>query len=153
VLDAYALAGVRPAQVGYLSAPDHLGPTHLYGVTFERGAQVAYRDRTHLIVSGTASIDSEGRVLHPGDVLRQLDRALENIAALLRAGGATLDDLAVVIAYVRDPADLPAVRAALGRHCNAPAEVLIAPICRPAWLVEVEAIAICPAARPDLPAF
>lgn len=153
MLDAYAVGGVRPEQVRFLSAPDHLSPTHIYGVTFERATQITYRDRAHVLLSGTASIDSAGRVLHAGDVLRQLERTLENLAALLRAAGATLDDLAVVIAYIRDPADRPAVRAALRRRCEAPVEVLIAPICRPAWLVEVEGIAICPAARPDLPAF
>ena len=89
-MDAYAIAGVRPEQLSYLAAPDHLSPTHTYGVTFERATSVAYRDRNHIILSGTASIDPEGNILHPGDMPRQLDRTLENMEALLAKAGATL---------------------------------------------------------------
>ncbi|HEX2947980.1 MAG TPA: translation initiation inhibitor, partial [Armatimonadota bacterium] len=58
LMDAYAIAGVRPEQIQYLEALDNLCPTHVYGVTFERGVAVAYRDRKHIMISGTASIDS-----------------------------------------------------------------------------------------------
>ena len=74
VMDAYAIEGVRREQIRYLAAPEHLSPTHVYGVTFERGTAIAYRDRQHVIVSGTASIDHQGKTLHPGDVQRQLER-------------------------------------------------------------------------------
>ena len=36
---------------------------------------------------------SSRQVVHPGDVLRQLERALENVDALLRSGDAGLDDM------------------------------------------------------------
>jgi enamine deaminase RidA (YjgF/YER057c/UK114 family) len=154
MLDAHAIAGMQPGQITFLAAPDHLSPTHVYGVTFERGTQVAYRDRTHVLISGTASIDPQGRMLHAGDVSRQLDRALENVDALLREAGATLRDLGVLIAYIRDPSDQAIVREQLRACCGAaPCEVVVAAICRPGWLVEVEGVAIRGAARPELPAF
>jgi len=153
-LDAHAVAGLQPQQVSYLSAPDHLSPTHVYGVTFERGTRIAYRDRTHVIISGTASIDACGKILHPGDVARQLERALDNVDALLRQAGATSCDLAVLIAYVRDPADAALVRSQLQQRCGmVPVEVVVAAICRPRWLVEVEGVAVTAAARMELPAF
>lgn len=153
-MDAYAVAGLRPGQVEYLAAPEHLSPTHVYGVTFERATAVSYGDRKHLFISGTASIDAEGRIVHPGDVARQLDRTVENMAALLEAGGASLQDMGAVIAYVRDPADQPAIETGLRQHFgNAPVVVLVAPVCRPGWLVELEGRAILPAGRPELPAF
>src|SRR3989339_189268 len=55
-MDAYAVSGVRPEQLKFLSAPQQISPTHIYGVTFERGVAVDYRDRRHVIISGTASI-------------------------------------------------------------------------------------------------
>jgi len=35
----------------------------------------------------------------------------------------------------------------------APVQVVVAPVCRPGWLVEVEGLAIIPASNPDLPPF
>ncbi|MEI6297364.1 MAG: Rid family hydrolase, partial [bacterium] len=124
------------------------------GVTFERGTTVAYRDRTHVVISGTASIDPRGEILHAGDVSRQLDRALENVSALLHGAGATLRDMGVLIAYVRNPGDQATVHEQLRERCGpVPIEVVVAAICRPGWLVEVEGMATISASRPDLPAF
>lgn len=153
-MDAYAISGVRPEQIRFLSAPEHLSPTHIYGVTFERGVSVAYRDRKHVIISGTASIDSAGSIVHPGDVLGQLDRTMENVEALLRQADATFEDVCVLIAYVRDPSDLGVAQQAMSeRFGEAPIQVVVAPVCRPGWLIEVECQAIIPISNPALPAF
>lgn len=145
-MDAYAVKGLEAGQVQYLHAYDHLSPTALYGVTFERGTAVTYGDRRHLFISGTASIDPEGRVLHEGDVARQTDRMMENIGALLSEGGAGFKDIACAIVYLRDIADYAVVKARLSAEYPFldPLYVL-APVCRPTWLVEMECIAIAPA--------
>jgi len=153
-MDAYAISGVRPEQIEFLAALDHLSPTDVYGVTFERGTSVAYRNRKHVIISGTASIDHQGRILYPGDVSRQIDRTLENVEALLKQAGATLKDMCVFIVYVRDPSDhAVAWQQMRERFGDAPIEVAVAPVCRPEWLIEVEGNAIIPASNPELPAF
>ncbi len=153
-MDAYAIAGVRPEQIEYLSAPDHLGPTHAYGVTFERATSVAYRDRKHVIISGTASIDPDGNILYPGNLSLQLDRTVENIEALLKQTGATFEDMCVFVAYVREPDDHALVWQQLReRFADVPIQLLTASICRPEWLIEIEGIAIVPARHPHLPAF
>lgn len=153
-MDAYAIAGVRPEQIRFLSAPDHLSPTYVYGVTFERGVSVAYQDRKHIYISGTASIDSEGEIVHPGDVLRQLDHTLLNVEALLQEAGAALQDVCMFIVYVRDPSDLDAARQVMAqRFGTAPMQVVVAPVCRPGWLIEIECQAIVPASDLELPVF
>ena len=153
-MDAYSVLGLAPAQVSYLNDFAYLCPTQDYNVTFERATRIAYADRAHLMISGTASIDGAGRVVHPGDVLRQLDRALENVAALLRAGDAGLNALMHLIVYLRDPADYWRVRAALAERLpDVPAVFVQGRVCRPDWLVEIEGIAITGQAAPTLPAF
>ncbi len=154
VMDAYAVSGVRPGQVEYLKALDHLGPTYDYGVTFERATSVAYRDRKQVFISGTASIGPQGNILFPGNVYRQLDRTIENIEALLGHAGATLEDMCVLIAYIRDPSDHAVLWHEMReRFGDVPIEIVVAPVCRPGWLVEVEGLAIVPAFEPELPPF
>lgn len=152
--DAHAIDGLVEGQVEYLNAPDHLGSTHDYGVTFERATQIAYADRCQVYLSGTASIDIAGEIVHPGDVIRQLDRALENSAALLAAAGMGFGDLAMMLVYLRDPADGPEIeRICRERFPSLPMLVLHAPVCRPGWLVEVEGIALMADRNDDFPEF
>jgi len=142
-MDAIAVKGLDPSQVQYLYAKDHLSPTYDYGVTFERGTAVHYGDRTHAYISGTASIDHKGEVLHVGDVMKQTERMLENIDALLAETGASLSDIAVAIVYLRDTADIKVVKEAISSRCpSLNAEYVLAPVCRCTWLVEMECIAI-----------
>jgi enamine deaminase RidA (YjgF/YER057c/UK114 family) len=153
-MDAYAIDGLKPEQIKYLQAPSQIGPTHLYGVSFERATAIAFRDRQHIYISGTASIDPAGNVLHLGDVLAQLDRALENIAALLQDAAASLESVAHFIVYLRDPDDAVRVRHVLNqRFPGTPTILTWAPVCRPTWLVEIEAVAITYYAGVGLPEF
>ncbi len=153
-MDAYAVSHIRPQQIEYLAAPEQLSPTHVYGVTFERGTSVAYADRKHVFISGTASVDHQGNILHHGDVGRQLARTLDNVEALLGQAGATFHDMGHLIVYVRDPGDHAVVdRQVRERFSRTPTVVVIAPVCRPGWLVEVEGIAVVPATNADCPAF
>lgn len=142
-MDACSVKGLKPGQVTYLYAKDHLSPTHEYGVTFERGTAITYGDRRQIYISGTASIDHKGDVLHIGDIEQQTLRMLENIRALLDEGGMTLDDIAMAIVYLRDTADAQNVRHILTRELPALNYVMVlAPVCRPTWLVEMECIAM-----------
>ena len=142
-MDAYAVDGLREAQQRYLYAKDHLNPTYEYGVTFERGVKVLYGDRSHLFISGTASIDNHGAVLHVGDIRRQTLRMWENVEALLGEGGATKRDVVSIVVYLRDMADYRTVREMFERYwSDTPFVITLAPVCRPEWLIEMECIAI-----------
>lgn len=154
MMDAYAISGVRPEQITHLHAQDYLSPTHIYGVAFERGTSIAYKDRSHIFISGTASIDSQGEILFPGDILQQLERTLMNIEALLNEAGATMDDMQVLLVYLRDPNDQgPMMEALERRFPHTPIECVTAPVCRPGWLVEIEGLAVVANDAPELPAF
>lgn len=153
-MDAWAISGLQSGQVQFMRALDHLSPTHRYGVTFERGTTIAWRDRKHLVISGTASIDHEGNILHPGNVSRQLDRTLENVETLLKNSGARLSDMSVWLVYLRDPSDyFMAQQRMREQFGETPIEVLVAPVCRPGWLIELEGIATIREHNPTLPEF
>ncbi len=153
-MDAYSVLGLTPEQISYLNDFDALCATKDYGVTFERATRVAYGDRAHIFISGTASIDDVGQVLHPGDVLRQLDRALVNVEALLRAGKANLGDMMHLTVYLRDPSDYVAVQRRLTeRFPDLPMLIVQGAVCRPEWLIEVEGVAVVANQAPGLTAF
>jgi enamine deaminase RidA (YjgF/YER057c/UK114 family) len=153
-LDSHAIGGLLPGQVRYLQAPDHLCPTLDYGVAFERATAVDYADRSHVFISGTASIDHTGSILHQGDVLAQLDRTLQNIEALLAQAAANSGDLAMIIVYLRDPADAALIGNALhDRLGKVPRVIVHAPVCRPGWLIEIEGIAVLTRPASGLPPF
>jgi enamine deaminase RidA (YjgF/YER057c/UK114 family) len=153
-MDSYAIAGLRPEQVRYLNDFSRLNAPKAYGVSFERATEIRYADRRHVFLSGTASIDRDGNVVHPGDVEAQLSRALDNAAGLLAAGGARLDDLLYLLVYLRDPADAIRIERRLEQVLpGVPRILLHAPVCRPQWLVEIEGVAAVEAEETGLPQF
>ena len=142
VMDVYAVKGLRKGQVQYLQAKTHLNPTYEYGVTFERGTSITYGDRKHIFISGTASIDNKGQILHVGDVRSQAERMMENIAALLSEAGAGIDDIKSSILYLRDASDHAVISDLFKRRWPMLDPVFVqAPVCRPGWLIEMECIA------------
>ena len=141
-IDFLTAPGIVEEDKSYLKALSHLSPTHDYGVAFERGVRV----KDHIFISGTASIDHKGCILHEGDVLAQADRLLENIGALLAEGGlagfpSAAGQAAVpyFIIYLRDIADFAKVDAYMQtRFPDTPRIILEARVCRPGWLIEME---------------
>lgn len=143
LMDAYAVEGIKTEQINYLQGLSHLNPTIEYGVTFERATAVDYGDRRHIYVSGTASIDNKGEIVHLLDIKKQIDRTLENINVLLTEGGAAMNDIAQLIVYLRDSADYELVNKRLSEVLPyVPRVIVWAPVCRPGWLIEMECIAI-----------
>lgn len=141
--DAYAINGIQPEQVHYLYAPTHLNPTYEYGVSFERGTYVDYGDRRQVFISGTASINNKGEVVHPGDVRKQAFRMWENVETLLAEAECTYDHVAHMIVYLRDAADYMVVKEMYEeRFPHTPKVFLLAPVCRPGWLIEMECMAV-----------
>lgn len=149
-MDAYTVGGLKPEQTQYLYARTHLNPTYEYNVTFERGSRIAYGDRNHVFISGTASINNKGEVVHSGDVVLQTKRMWENVEALLSEAGASFDDMMHVIVYLRDVADYQIVEQMFReRFPDVPRVITLAPVCRPTWLIEMECMAVTEARNPE----
>lgn len=142
-MDTYTVSGLEDKDIQYLHAPENLSPTHIYGVTFERGTALHFEDRTQILISGTASIDKDGQIVAPGNIDKQAERTFENIKALLGEAGAGFEDIAQMIVYIRDIADYKKVESYISeRFPSIPKVITWAPVCRPGWLVEVECIAL-----------
>ena len=149
-LGCYALKGFKPAQERYLYASSHLNRTSEYGVTFERGTLLQFGDRNHAIISGTASINNKGEVMYEGDVEMQTKRMWENVDTLLNEAGMTMDDAAQLVVYLRDGSDYEKVSEMFReKYPNIPTVFTLAPVCRPAWLIEMECFAIRSAENSD----
>jgi enamine deaminase RidA (YjgF/YER057c/UK114 family) len=153
-MDNYAIAGINPEQIHYLYAPTHLNRTSDYGVSFERGTYIDYRDRRHVIISGTASINNKGQIEHPKDIVKQTHRMWDNVEALLKEADTSYNEVAVMIVYLRDFADYDVVRRLYEeRFPDKPRIIVHAPVCRSGWLIEMECMAIKPMDNTSMPEF
>lgn len=153
-MDNYAIDGLQPGQVSYLYAAHRLNRTSDYGVSFERGTRVDYGDRRHVFISGTASINNKGEIVHPGDVAAQTRHMWGNVEALLGEAGCTYNDVMQMIVYLRDIADYDTVRQLYDeRFPHTPRVIVLAPVCRSGWLVEMECMAIRSQAARQFPAY
>ncbi len=143
-LDLRAIAGHGALRVTPLHSPT-MNEASSYGSDFSRGMRVDLEDHAVLYISGTASIDTEGRVVHPGDLEGQVDRMLLNIEALLAGQGARFLDAVSSVTYIREAgyaAPFRRVAARRGLHSGLPNTVCLADICRPEWLCEMEMTAV-----------
>ncbi len=139
-MDALAIEGAFTQR--YLYARTHLSPTYDYGVTFERGVRIDAGGHHATLISGTASIDHKGNILHEGDVTAQTRRMWENVEALLDEAGDAWSDVRMMLVYLRNREDAALVKPIFDeRFPDTPKVFLHAPVCRPGWLVEMECIA------------
>jgi enamine deaminase RidA (YjgF/YER057c/UK114 family) len=100
-----------------------------------------------IFTAGACPLDDTGSTVAVGDITRQTEQVMSNLAAALRAAGATLTDVVKTTVYVasQDRRDLVAgwnaVRAAFGAH-DAPSTLVgVSVLGYPDQLVEVEAVA------------
>lgn len=149
-MDSLSFGNIREDQVATISALEHLSPTIIYEVTFERGLRVKFGDRSHLYISGTASVDKYGNILHDGDVELQTQRTIDNVQALFRNEGASLEDMAYALCYLRNPKHYGCVADILNERLplNIPVIIVEGAVCRPGWLFEMEGVAIVPDDNP-----
>lgn len=126
-----------------LTNPDSVAkPVGLYShlATVEVGSAI------FLFVAGQVAVDSEGKLVGQNDFLKQAEQVHENIKAILKAGGATLDDVIKLTTFLTDMshrAELGAVRRRYftGTPPTSTA-VEVSKLAHPDWMIEIEAVAV-----------
>lgn len=125
--------------------------SHRYGPTpprFSRATVAGVANKRLILIGGTASIVGEDTV-HAGDLERQTDETLANLAALIAAAcvehdmSGVLARLQDVRVYVTAPHHAIAVRDVLACRCPQLSNIEFATtrLCRPELLVEIEGVA------------
>jgi 2-iminobutanoate/2-iminopropanoate deaminase len=117
-------------------APKAIGP-------YSQGIEVAAG--RFLFLSGQIPLDPATGELVPGDVVAQATRVMENLKAVLSAGGADFSHVVRSTIFLTDLADFSKVNEVYGRYFTGapPARVTIQVAALPkAARVEVDAIAV-----------
>ncbi|MFP4249691.1 MAG: Rid family hydrolase [Armatimonadota bacterium] len=144
IVGAYAVAPRDPS-VTVQALPSPLQcPAPAYGSSFSRAVEVDMPDLRRVFVSGTASIDPDGRTAHVGDVRAQTELTCEVIEAILHSREMDWEDVTRATAYVRHPGDagvFEEYRRASGMP-RLPVIVAHNTICRDELLFELEVDAV-----------
>jgi enamine deaminase RidA (YjgF/YER057c/UK114 family) len=73
-----------------------------YGSSFSRAVSFSDSEYTNLTVSGTASIDPEGKTAHAGDLPKQIELSFNVVKAILDSRNFTFNDVIRAYAYCSD---------------------------------------------------
>ncbi len=98
-----------------------------------------------LFCSGQIPLSADGTLVGEGDVARQTEQVLANLAAVLTAGGASVASVVKTTIYLADMADFAAVNEVYARHFGAapPARATVEVARLPKDVrVEIDAIAV-----------
>jgi 2-iminobutanoate/2-iminopropanoate deaminase len=142
----------EPVSKKAICAPQVLNEAYDYDrpSSFSRGLRLDIKGVTILLISGTASVDENGRTVHEGDFRAQTWRTYRNITTLLEAEGASWKDVVRTTCYLRDIerdyAAFNEIRTEFFKQQGLnplPASTGIqAILCRPDLLIEIEAMAM-----------
>jgi len=135
-----------------ISAPKVLNEAFDYPrpSSFSRALRIDLNGLAIVLISGTASVDENGKSVHVGDFRAQIRRTYRNITELLASAGATWKDVVRTTNYLRDierdyavfNEERTAFYAAEGLDPLPASTGIQAILCRPDLLVEIEAIAM-----------
>jgi len=139
-MDLYAVSSAQNLRVEAL-CPKTMAEAPAYGVAFSRAMRVSEPGLDWLYLSGTASIDTDGRVVAVGNIAGQLDRMFQNVRSLLDQADMGFSDVRSVTMYLKQASFLPEYQRAARAHglvATVPCAVVVTDICRPEWLCEIE---------------
>lgn len=109
----------------------------------------AVRAGGFLHVSGVVAVDGEGRLVGGDDVVAQTRQVLENMRAVLAAGGCGPEDVVKVTVYLTDVDDRPLINPVrqefFGSTRPASTLVEVPRLAIPGAKVEIECVALVPA--------
>ena len=143
VMGAFAAQAKGPGSIEVEALPSPLQcPALEYGSSFSRAAEVRTPGWRRVIVSGTASIEPHSHaVAHVGDIDGQIDCTMRAVEAIYASRGMSWRDVTGALVYVKDAAYRESWEAWLKAHPEYPREhsrAIVADVCRPEWLFEIE---------------
>lgn len=98
-----------------------------------------------IITAGIVSVDAEGRTVGAGDAAAQARQAIANLKTVLKAAGASLDDVIHLRVFSTDMRNRDAINQERKRAFKDPlpasTHVQISRLVREDWLLEIEAMA------------
>lgn len=104
-----------------------------------------------VLLSGQTGVDAHGAVVHADDFRAECRLLFENLAAVMRQAGGSLDDIFMITVYLTDIGDLQAFteveRQFFVTRLPARTAVGITALAVPGLRVEVEATAVLPDGR------
>jgi enamine deaminase RidA (YjgF/YER057c/UK114 family) len=139
-LDLVAVLG-DPGAIEYCNAAGMQDSAFNYGSAFSRAARARTPAGPTVYVSGTAAIDCQGQTQNPGEGAAQIDATMSHVRAVLRDMQCGDADVVHAIAYCTTP-EVEAAFLRVRESIPWPWITVIADICRPDLLFEVEATAI-----------
>ena len=108
----------------------------------------AVRAGGFLYVSGIVPVDGDGRLVGGDDVVAQTRQVLENMRAILAAGGCGFEDVVKVTVYLTDVDDRPLInpvrQEVFGEARPASTLVEVSALVVPGAKVEIECVAVVP---------
>ncbi len=133
------MANKRPINPSSLSAP----------VGFAHAFLVESTDCKTLYLAGQCGYNKEGQVANPGDLVAQLQLAMQNIGEVLRDADMQFSDVVQLNFYVRSRDDYAAARrefgkvwkSLCGKHYPAMAMFMVVSLLDPDALIEIQGIA------------
>jgi enamine deaminase RidA (YjgF/YER057c/UK114 family) len=125
----------------------HQNPAYSQGVVVEAPARTVY-------VGGQNAVSPEGQVVGVGDLAAQTELTLQNLATVLAAAGARLQDVVKLTVYLVQGQDFREGYGAFQRAWGdapppAVSAAMVSGLAHPDFLVEIDAVAILPAAAPQ----
>ena len=147
VMDLLAISGPAHLRPKIIQMTNHRQQDAFqYGRAFSRGACIQEADQTSVHISGTAAIDERGQSLFPDDMVSQTRRTLDNIEALLEPVGVNFGQIASATVFVKRREDTEAYAQIISErgYLDLPAVCVIADVCRPELLFEMDAVLALP---------
>ena len=143
VMGAFAAQSQTPGGVTVEPLPSPLQcPALEYGSSFSRAAEVRTPGWRRVIVSGTASIAPQSHdVAHQDDIAGQIDCTMKAVAAIYESRGLSWKDVTGALIYLKKESYQTVWEDWLAAHPDYPrahARTLVADVCRPEWLFEIE---------------
>ena len=143
VLGAFAARPRIPGGLVRTPLPSPLQcPALEYGSSFSRAVELRTPGWRRVLVSGTASIlPGSHEVAHVGDLDAQVDCAMRAVEAIYASRGLAWKDVTGALVYLKEASFRPAWDRWVAAHPDFPqahSRSIVADVCRPEWLFEVE---------------